>query len=184
MKQRIMICAAAVLILAAVSAQADMVDWSTGGVVMTKVGNDIGYGEYDIVTLTAASGSLPLALYTPQEVVINTLTFDVGGSSYDSPYMEYTLTRDMTVNGITKSLSQPMAIQIDWSDTLYLYDGDPVMFGNVKVTPLGWATGFVNGGGPMNRDVSAEFVAVPVPAAVLLGMLGLGAAGLKLRKSV
>jgi len=184
MKRRVVIFAVAVLILAAGSAQADMVTWETGGVQLTKIGNTGYPTDYDIVTLIAASGSLNLEYGTPQEVEVNPLTFEVGiNASY--PWTDPdVLTRDITVNGVTKllSLSNPMDVVISYSDTLNVYEGPPVTFGNIIVTPLGWGTGLVNSGGTVYSSVSARFEVVPVPGAVLLGMLGLSAAGLKLRK--
>jgi len=184
MKRRVVMCAAAVLLLAAVSAQADMVDWATGGAKLIKLGNTGYDNDWDIVTLTPASGSLTLELWTPQEVVVNSLTFEVGINADYGWTDPDVLTRDITVNGVTKllSLSNPMDVVISSSDTLHVYEGLPVIFGNIIVTPLGWTTGLVNGGGTMTSSVSARFVLVPVPAAVLLGMLGLSVAGLKLRK--
>lgn len=187
MKQGIMICVAAVLILAAGSVQADMVTWSTGGVTKDYIGWDGTYpGAFDIVTLSAAGGSLTLELWTPVEVAINPLTFDVGLNAQGGSTNLFTMTRDITVNGVTGSLSNEvsnaMRVDISYSDTLYVYGGPPVRLGDIIVTPLGWTTGLPNGGGTVYSSVSARFELVPVPGAVLLGMLGLSVAGLKLRK--
>jgi hypothetical protein len=169
----------------AAPALADMnVDWATGGAQLIKLGNTGYLNDWDIVTLTPANGSLTLALYTPQVVVVNPLTFEVGINADYGWTDPDVLIRDITVNGVTKLLLliNPMDVVISSSDTLHVYEGPPVTFGNIIVTPLGWATGLVNGGGTMYDSVSARFELVPVPAAVLLGMLGFCVAGVKLRK--
>jgi hypothetical protein len=118
------------------------VNWATGGAQITKVGNtDFPTLDWDIVTLSPLNGSLTLVPGTPVEVEINPLTFEAGPSSYGFPIDSFIMTRDITVNGVMKSLSNPMTAYISYSDTLFVYNGDPVTFGNIIVTPLGWVLG-------------------------------------------
>jgi hypothetical protein len=66
-------------------------------------------------------------------------------------------------------------------DEIAVADLANTMLGNLSAAglPFDRYTAVSNGPGTKNWQ---DFVVVPVPAAFLLGMLGLGAAGLKLRK--
>jgi hypothetical protein len=186
-------------------AQADVVNWTTGGASVDKVGNNGLFGpQYpwneeqtncDKVTLGIGSGSLTLELGIPQIVVINPLTLQIGQTGYqpDESYTlttNFSMTRDLTINGITKSLVNPMTHVVTWYwDSLQVLDGSPVVFGNIKVTPLGWTTAFSDGPGVFGQiepawhtisPVSAQFELIPEPATMAL--LGLGALLLRRRK--
>ena len=121
--------------------------WSSGGVTIKKLGND-GFPDFDwdIVSLQGSVGSFDLnGSFTD---VINGLTFEAGPSSYGFPTVAFFITRELTVNGITLSITNPAFLAIGYSDTLWVYDGQPVNFGGINVTPLGWGDRtMVNGGG-------------------------------------
>jgi hypothetical protein len=195
MKKLITICAVVgmVLVVGGV-AQANTVNWATGGAYMENLSNTAdptspNYGwntNCDKVTLDAASGSLDLVLGTPQIVVVNPLSFEIGWTGdmteTETKSNVYTLTRDITVNGITKSLIQTITHGVTYyQDSLMVNAGAPVAFGNIIVTPLGWTATFSGGEGLYTQTsptwhtispVSAEFSLVPEPATMCL--LGLG----------
>jgi hypothetical protein len=181
MKRLIIICVATTMIMAVSSpAQAGVtVNWATGWAQVIKLGNTGYPNDWDIVTLFPASGTLTLEYGTPVEVVVNPLTFEVGINADYGWTDTDVVTRDITVNGVTKllSLSNPIDDVISYSDTLHVYKGPPVTFGNIIVTPLGWTTGLVNGGGTANGEVLARFELVPAPGAILLGSIGIGLVG-------
>jgi ABC-type uncharacterized transport system permease subunit len=129
---------------------------------------------------------LDLVLGTPQIVVVNPLSFEIGWTGdmteTETKSNVYTLTRDITVNGITKSLIQTITHGVTYyQDSLMVNAGAPVAFGNIIVTPLGWTATFSGGEGLYTQTsptwhtispVSAEFSLVPEPATMCL--LGLG----------
>jgi hypothetical protein len=148
------------LLLAAAGVQAGTaVDWATGGAFIKNLGNTHHTAfsifppesnrwnqedtECDKVTLDIASGSLDLTTGVPQTVVINPLTFEVGWTGdmleEDTKTNVYYLSRDITVNGVTKTLVNPVTHGVTWAaDSLMVQAGEPVTFGNIVVTPLGW----------------------------------------------
>jgi hypothetical protein len=200
MKLLVTICA--VLLMIAGIVRADTVNWATGTAYMENLGNTTsdGRNEYgqtdtkcDKVTLGASLGSLDLVLGTPQIVVVNPLSFEVGWTG-DMGVLEvknnvYYLTRDLTINGITKSLVNPITHVVTYyQDSLLVEEGAPVAFGNILVTPLGWTTGFFTDSADIYTQtspswhtispVSAKFELVPEPATMALLALG----GLLLRR--
>ncbi|MFA6134519.1 MAG: PEP-CTERM sorting domain-containing protein [Phycisphaerae bacterium] len=192
------------VLLAATGVHAGIaVNWSTGGAYMENLGNtchtafsifpadsnrwDQADTQCDKVTLGVASGSLELAVDVPQTVVVNPLSFEIGWTGdmieTDTKSNVYTLTRDITVNGITKSLVQTVTHGVTYyQDSLIVNAGAPVAFGDILVTPLGWTTGFFSdAAGPYTQTspswhtiapVSAEFSLIPEPASMALLVLG------------
>jgi len=68
--------------------------------------------------------------------------------------------------------SYPLAVDIDWLNDDGLLDVTVAVW-----NPLGTADVYLK-----SSTLGGEFTPIPVPGAILLGILGLGAAGLKLRR--
>jgi hypothetical protein len=201
MKNLVMICVVAGLVLAG-AAQANIATWSTGSAFVKNMGNTTSDGrnefgqtntECDKVTLDIASGTLDLVAGTPVVVLVNPLSFQIGWTGdmteEETKLNVYTLTRDLTVNGVTKSLVQTMTHGVTYyRDSLIVNDGAAVIFGDIKVTPLAWTTGFFTDEGGLYTQTSpswhtisavyAQFEVVPEP--MTLGLLAFG--GLMLRR--
>lgn len=169
------------LLLAANIVQAQTnVNWATGGAFKDKIGNNGLFGpEYlwnevqtdcDKVTLAGASGSLNLVLGVPQIVVINPLTFQIGqtGAQPDESYTlttDFSMARNITINGVTKSLFNPMTHVVTWNwDSLQVRAGAPVVFGDIIITPLGWVTAFQEGPGVFDQTSPSWSTISPVYA--------------------
>jgi hypothetical protein len=193
MKRLITICAIVTMILAVSGpAQAGVtVNWATGEVSKDFIGSDHTFpGDYDIVTLIADSDTLTLEYGTPQIVEINPLIFTVGNNAQNASTNPFTMTRDITINGVMGSLSNvvsnDMRVDISQADTLYVFGGPAVTFGNIIVTPLGWDNPLsVYQAGTATGEVFARFelipptsaVIIPAPGAILLGSIGVGLVG-------
>lgn len=188
MKRQAMACIVTTVFLAAVgSASADMsFTWSTGGVNMDNLGNDgSGSPGYDYVHVFGTPDS-PMTLVpgVPQIVAVNSLVFGVGftGAGTAGPH-PYSLERDLTIDGVTKTLANPITLVVDqYVDSLYVGEGPSVTFGEVVVTPLGWGTdylasdGSTTPGGVLMAKFELVASVVPAPGAALLGLLGGGLA--------
>lgn len=190
---RALVASAAVLAAATV-ASADLVTWNSAGASIFELGNNHINSEpgVDAVILSASGGSFSLSEGSPVVVAINPLIFTIGqtGDQPDESYSlttNFSMTRDLTVNGITQSFSSPLTHIVGWyADSLQAQDGAYLDFGNVRVTPLGWASAFADGGGTYDQTspswhtiqpLYAEFRIVPAPASLgVLSLLGLGAA--------
>ena len=186
--------ASAALVVAAATASADLVTWNSAGASIYELGNNHVNSDpgVDTVILSASSGSFSLSEGSPVIVAINPLLFVIGqtGDQPDESYSlttNFAITRDLTVNGITHSFSTPMTHTVGWfADSLQAHDGAYVDFGDIRVTPLGWADAFADGGGSYDQTspswhtiqpLFAEFRIVPAPTTLAaFSLLGLGAA--------
>jgi hypothetical protein len=193
----ILLCVVAVvgLCVQATSLGSVTVNWSTGDAYAQDVGNNGLFGpnypgntvntDDDKVTLTGQSGSLTLDLMAPQTVAIEALAFEVGQTGYEGTDKSYwletvfSMTVNMTVNGVTNALTIPMTHHSGWyADDLQANPGNPVAFGDIIVTPLGWASPDTNDGRTSYDTVYAQVEAVPEPTTIIVwNLLGVAAAG-------
>jgi hypothetical protein len=187
------------LIVCMVPASADpfTFSWFTGDASVDDMGNNYGASDgiyYDTFTLTGMSPStMTLSWAEIQTVAVNSTAFAAGPSCFGSglgcPNNSGFISRDLTVNGITKQLINPWNIDIESSDILYVGQGNTVAFdlgsgAFLKVTPLAATFGPNDGTSIQNGFLEARF-SVPEPSSLLmLGAMLLGLAGslkLKLR---
>ena len=112
-----------------------------------------------------------------------------------TPGMTYGLTFDMAGNPARGPIIKPMRVFADGQSQDFTFDITGRTFSDMGWTSMNWSfvaddtqatlrfqslTG--SGWGPAIDNVSLNPSVVPVPGAVLLGMLGLSVAGIKLRK--
>ena len=115
------------------------------------------------------------------------VTFDMAGNSFRQPYVKYMQVAAVgtTIQSEAYSFDSETSTVTDmgWANMQFAFeaDADTTILRFLSMTPAS-STPYELYCGPALDNVSMS--AVPVPAAVLLGMLGLSAAGLKLRKYV
>jgi hypothetical protein len=113
-----------------------------------------------------ADSTYQLAMWKLEEEAAFRGTWGSGGDWYDT--------------GTLKTLVSAYQVDPTLVDSLIASVGNPSDLGNVRVMTL-WKSWSEAGG---FSGAVQDLLVVPVPAAVLLGMLGLTAAGLKLRRFV
>jgi hypothetical protein len=193
-----MICAAAVLILAAGSAQADIGVW-TFDELSTPPGeaNPIpnGYGGFnwenmyylDPVAAYPVSGYMNGMVSQPhvafnayaRAAAVSDGIFDFGGAALTGAWNDGL---NIQVDGLLGgNLIYSQTVQVDTSGPTWF---DFNYYGIDRLEFSSW--GGVNHGYPGSGTHFAmdNFTIVPIPGAVLLGILGLSVAGVKLRKFV
>ena len=172
----------ALLAIAPVSAKADMTYYTVDGVTMgfgdVEVGNSwsfgvsaSGIGLYDLVAAKIASAGdtyeSPDARNFSQPgwaMVIDDPTL----ASFSGPATSNMSWRMYLMNDLDKNVT------IDWA----LFNGQTRVWTSRYIITNGALSGYE----PMSQYWLPTREQVPVPGAVMLGMLGLGAAGMKLRK--
>jgi len=133
-------------------------------------------------TLTLNPGSIPslnLPYGVPVTTNTQTLSFFVGDSGPTSHVFPFTFTQNVTINGVTHSITQSGTLDIEpAADTLTLFPGPTTAFdlgalGTVFFTPQGTGP-IVNGniGTTTTVQLQGTFLATPEPASIAL--LGLG----------
>jgi hypothetical protein len=187
-----MICAAAVLITAAGSGRADItvIDFESLGDLVVVDDQFVALGadfNGDATVLSKSTGSLNWTLFPPfsgDKVIYDTY----GGPGFirvDAVGAEWT----MVGAYVTGNANIIMTAYDSGGNALgseqtgganYVGVGTPNMFLSVSASDIAYAV-FGDSGNTFTID-DFSFTPVPVPGAVLLGVLGLGAAGLKLRR--
>src|SRR5438270_632587 len=118
--------------------------FSSGGYCRDGLGsrcNDVP----DVLEVLPMRETLTLAENVPTVARINTAVFEVGYTG-EPIQADYLLPRELTINGVSRSLNQEMTIATGrWTDDLIILRGETVSFpvelpgarGIVDVTPLG-----------------------------------------------
>jgi hypothetical protein len=140
-------------------------------------------------TLTLNPGSIPsltLPFNVPVTANTQTLSFFIGDSDGTNQLFPFTLTENVTINGVTHTITQPGQLLITpAADTLTLFPGPTTAFdlggsGEAFFTPLG--AGPVTSsaiGQTLTVQLQGTFLAVAaVPEPSSITLLGLGAAAL------
>jgi len=189
MKRTTILSAMLLVAIAPISATADMTEYTVDGVSIgfgnVGVGNSwyfdasaSGVGPYDLVAVRIASGSDVFEspaitnISDPDwHMVLNTPTLaSFGGDPVSSLSWR---------TNFAGGLPMGSPLELDWA---IFYDQQLTAWTHWHVNINGgldkWWLNPVGGWQPSYAQV------VPIPAAVLIGMLGLGVAGLKLRKFV
>ncbi len=172
-------------------------NFSTGTFQQTGIGSVPPGGPFDILSVTARTGTVTLAPGVPITAAINGFTFTVGDTGEGSLglLVNSAAPRSMTLGGVTMTITQPFTVLIgETADTLTFQNGPTVSFnlgalGIVDVTPLGLAP-IVAPIGVTTGTLNATFVlrgagtAIPEQTTMLLlgtGLVGVGAAVRKRR---
>ena len=137
--------------------------------------------QADTFSLSGQSGSLTLNTASTTTQDINTATFFTGDSGSFSGSEPLTLVYDLTLDGVTKAVTQTATWTITTSQDTFVTvaASSPVLFvtsdGNWDVTLDAYSfTGAALGS--QTESTTADFRAVPEPSAV--GLLSLGLLGL------
>jgi hypothetical protein len=154
--------------------------------------------DYDYLTYSGLSSTFDLAANAaPVSILVNRYQFEVGLNSYNIHDQTGTLNPwTLSIDGMTRSISQDYLIHISYSDTLQVFDAvEPLYFdlgakGTLLVQPLGFVTA-PNAGGPSawtNMYAEMQLIsnsggppvtnAVPLPAAAGIGFSMLGSFGI------
>jgi len=187
MKGLITFCAAAILIMAAGSAHAEIIidfDSLTHFDLVDNQFSELGADfNSDATVLDYLSSSTPP--HSGSKVIFNFPSNDIRVDAIGSEWL--------MAGGYVTGSANVILTAYDYSNTLLGSDstgganivgfGTPNIFLNISASNIAYVIFSIDTGNTFNID-DFTFVPVPVPAGVLLGMLGLGVAGMKLRKFV
>jgi len=191
MRRLITLCATTILILAVGSAKADMIDFESLGDLVPVDNQFLGLGaDFNGLAqiLSEYSGSLTSSLfppnsgdkviwnYDPDNKLITDIRVNAVGPEWLMAGGYVTGTANVTLKAYGSSGSE---LASHSTGGINLGD-DANIFLHVSAANIAYVT-FVGYSNTYTVD-DFTFTPVPVPAAVLLGMLGLGVAGMKLRK--
>lgn len=199
MRRLITFCTAAILILAAGSAQADMtIDFESLGDLVGVDDQFLGFGaDFNGLAqiLSESTGSLVSSLfpphsgdkviwnYDPVNKLITDLRVDAVGPEWRMAGGYVTGVGNVTLTAYDSSGSVLGTPSFTGGANIVGYGTPPNKLLSVSAANIAYV--IFSPDSPYTFTVDDfTFNPVPVPAAVLLGMLGLGVAGLKLRKFV
>jgi len=153
---------------------------STGGQII-NLGNDGNYlaGAFDKLLMSPVSGS-----FSGDGVYdLNEFKFDAGlNRNNPAGPFGYSFTQDLTIGGVTHSITVPFSVSISSSDTLTFLAGAPVFYdlGIVTLTAQALVRGpvFNDGSAPQTGTVQFQVSGVPEPSTVaLIGIIMLSLFG-------
>lgn len=153
---------------------AEAVTYITTGGSQLGIGDEMSSG-FDQLLLTGYSSDI--SGYGTIE--LNPLDFTAGLNAYSAETVTGTLSEELTVGGVTQSLSIPYSDNISDTDTLTIFGGNSLVFGGYTIT-LDTYVSAPNGGGDSSGVLYATVSGVPeisTWAMMLLGFAGLGFVG-------
>jgi len=148
----------------------------TSGGAQTSIGDTIG-SAYDQLILDPFTGTLSGS----GTYELNALHFVVGANTCCDEVVSGTLTENLTIDGVTQTLSVPYTDAISSSDTLTIAGGTTLYFSGYEVV-LDSITPIVNGGGTMDGTLFADVTAVPEPAIWAMMLVGFFSIGFMMRR--
>jgi len=205
MRKLITFCATAVLILAATSAHADMTvidfdSWEYTNLFIDDQFSSLGADFNNTARICVSPNPSYYPTYSGSNVIenllINPLTNEItrGDIRIDSVGPDWTMaggyvTGSANVTLTAYDFSDNKLVNLSGPDstgeanTYDLGEDKPNMFLSFSAPSIAYVVFSIDSGNTFTVD-DFTFNPVPVPAGVLLGMLGLGVAGMKLRKFV
>jgi hypothetical protein len=167
---------------------ANAVTYSTSGALtatndftLYQLGDTIG-SSFDQLKVAGVTGTVD----QNAPIVLNNLTFTAGvNATVPAANQNFSFTENVTIDGVTATVTVPFKLSIDYADTLNVLGGTTFSmlvganYWNIVLSAL---TMGPNGGGALTANLMAQIsdppAATPLPAALLLFGSGLGAMGL------
>ena len=189
MKSLTIFCAATILILSTGNVLADItvIDFESLGnnIVVDDQFSSLGADFNGDATAIIVSSSSTTPPHSGSQVIWNCPSYNIQVDAVGPEWLMaggYVTGTDIVTLTAYDSFGDPLGTDLT-SGANIVGSGIPNIFLSVSAPNIAYVKFSIKNGGTFTVD-DFTFNPVPVPAAVLLGMLGLGVAGLKLRKFV